>query len=176
MNASTTTVPSGRTGRPTPLSAGDGRLDPSDRFAPRHIGPDEASVEHMLGVLGLDSLDALMNAAIPDAIRAGEDLALDPPRGEHEALDARRLRQHVLDSQPAAPGLTEQVDRVETERGPYFIDLANEAVQLPESDIIRAVRLAAAELIVEHDGSRVGEFPEGLEVVVSGARSAMQHQ
>ena len=34
-------------------------------FAARHIGPDPAEQEHMLGTLGYASLDELTTAALP---------------------------------------------------------------------------------------------------------------
>ena len=45
------------------------RLDPTDTFARRHIGPSEADVADMLSALGYPSLAALTGATIPDAIQ-----------------------------------------------------------------------------------------------------------
>jgi len=53
-------------------------------FADRHIGPDAAAVAHMLATVGLPSLDALVEAAVPEAIRAGRPLDLPPAVGEPE--------------------------------------------------------------------------------------------
>jgi glycine dehydrogenase len=61
-------------------------LDPSDPFVPRHLGPRPAHAAAMLEYLGFDSLDALVDAAVPASIRSARPLALDPPRGEHETL------------------------------------------------------------------------------------------
>ena len=44
----------------------------------------------MLETLGLDSLDALIDEAVPAAIRGGEPLATGPARGEHELLEELR--------------------------------------------------------------------------------------
>ncbi|MDO5052268.1 MAG: aminomethyl-transferring glycine dehydrogenase [Pseudoclavibacter sp.] len=60
-------------------------------FARRHIGHADEAREHMLGVLGYDSLDALLRAAIPDSIQdadGGEGTApsLPPAIGEAAAL------------------------------------------------------------------------------------------
>ncbi|HEV8238655.1 MAG TPA: glycine dehydrogenase (aminomethyl-transferring), partial [Thermoanaerobaculia bacterium] len=67
-------------------------LDPSDPFVPRHLGPRENDVREMLAYLGFDSLDALIDACVPAAIRSSRPLALDPPRGEHETLaELRRI-------------------------------------------------------------------------------------
>jgi len=61
-------------------------LDPSDTFIHRHIGPDPADITEMLAVVGYDSLEALMDAAIPPSIRTPRPLALEGPRGEFELL------------------------------------------------------------------------------------------
>jgi glycine dehydrogenase len=61
-------------------------FSPSDTFVSRHIGPRDADVEQMLAALGFASLDALIDATVPAAIRRREPLALGPARGEHELL------------------------------------------------------------------------------------------
>ncbi len=64
----------------------------SDTFAHRHIGPDDADVDAMLDTLGYESLDALVDATVPDAIRAERPLDLPPAQTEEQVLDeARRL-------------------------------------------------------------------------------------
>ncbi|MGD8384811.1 MAG: glycine dehydrogenase (aminomethyl-transferring), partial [Lysobacterales bacterium] len=65
-------------------------LEDHGEFIRRHIGPDDADIEHMLSVLGLDSLDALVEETVPASIRLREPLDLLPPQNEHEALE--RLR------------------------------------------------------------------------------------
>lgn len=62
-------------------------------FARRHIGPDADAVATMLARLGHDSLDALMDAAVPAAIRDRDvDLALPEPAAEQEvAAELRAL-------------------------------------------------------------------------------------
>ncbi len=68
-------------------------LRPTDTFVRRHVGPDAAEIDAMLGVLGLDSLDALIERTIPASIRRGEKLAPftpNEPRGEHEFLQELR--------------------------------------------------------------------------------------
>ena len=61
-------------------------LEPTDRFADRHIGPNPSEVQAMLAVLGYDSLDALTAAAVPDQIRFRGQLQLPAARSEGEAL------------------------------------------------------------------------------------------
>ena len=58
-------------------------------FQTRHIGPDETEQAAMLKVVGASSLDALIDAALPNAIRLKKPLHL-PAESEHEYLD--RLR------------------------------------------------------------------------------------
>ncbi|HLL91114.1 MAG TPA: aminomethyl-transferring glycine dehydrogenase, partial [Tepidisphaeraceae bacterium] len=69
-------------------------LDPSDVFAPRHLGPSEADVGAMLQAIGLSSLDELADQTVPEAIRLRRPLNLaglpDRPRGEHEVLEELR--------------------------------------------------------------------------------------
>jgi len=58
----------------------------TDTFVRRHVGPDEAEVRQMLDALGYDSLDALIDATVPGAIRLRRPLALGPERSEYEML------------------------------------------------------------------------------------------
>ena len=64
-------------------------IDFPDRFEQRHIGPDDAQLAQMLRVIGMRSLDALIDAALPKTIRLAKPLQL-PAQSEHEYLD--RLR------------------------------------------------------------------------------------
>ena len=41
----------------------------ADNFVPRHIGPNVSEIAAMLAALGYDSLDALIDAAVPESIR-----------------------------------------------------------------------------------------------------------
>src|SRR3954452_15780268 len=54
-------------------------------FVDRHIGPDEGAIAEMLKVVGFESLDALMDAAVPGRIRAGDALDLPVPATEAQA-------------------------------------------------------------------------------------------
>ncbi|MGH9329998.1 MAG: aminomethyl-transferring glycine dehydrogenase, partial [Vicinamibacterales bacterium] len=65
------------------------RLQP-DLFAPRHIGPRPADRNEMLRTIGVASLDALMDEAIPPSIRLERPLNLPPGKTEHEYLDHLR--------------------------------------------------------------------------------------
>jgi Glycine cleavage system protein P (pyridoxal-binding), N-terminal domain len=65
-------------------------LNPSDTFPHRHIGPSEAEIAEMLGVLGFRSLDEMSDAIVPATIRLKTPLELTglapEGRGEHEVL------------------------------------------------------------------------------------------
>ncbi len=61
-------------------------LEHHDAFVSRHIGPNDAEIAHMLGVVGHDSLDAMTDAIVPGSIRSAAALALPPPMTEVDAL------------------------------------------------------------------------------------------
>jgi glycine dehydrogenase len=61
-----------------------------DAFAARHIGPSDEEIKEMLGTLGYGSLDELIDATVPAAIRLRRDLDLPAAQSEHEALDSIR--------------------------------------------------------------------------------------
>jgi glycine dehydrogenase len=73
-------------------------LDYTDQFANRHIGPRSHEIEEMLGVLGFDSLDQLIDATIPQQIRTSRPLSFDTAdpnigeggRSEYEILSDMR--------------------------------------------------------------------------------------
>ncbi|HSE53278.1 MAG TPA: aminomethyl-transferring glycine dehydrogenase [Gemmatimonadales bacterium] len=59
-------------------------------FVARHLGPRESDVAEMLGVLGYQSLDALIDAVVPAGIRLRKPLGLPAARTEQESLAALR--------------------------------------------------------------------------------------
>jgi glycine dehydrogenase len=59
-------------------------------FVPRHVGPSEADITAMLELLGYDSLDALIDATVPDNIRLRRPLAIHGAMSEYEALASLR--------------------------------------------------------------------------------------
>jgi glycine dehydrogenase len=61
-----------------------------DHFVRRHIGPRPHDVEAMLETVGSESLDALVDAAVPEDIRLGRALDLPDGLSEHEVLRALR--------------------------------------------------------------------------------------
>jgi glycine dehydrogenase len=67
-------------------------------FADRHIGPSVHEQAKMLAECGYDSLDALVDAAIPAAIRDPRELDLPPAASEAEAL--AELRALAAENRP----------------------------------------------------------------------------
>jgi glycine dehydrogenase len=55
-------------------------------FVPRHIGPSDAEQKEMLHLLGYDSLDAMIDDAVPASIRLRRPLAIHGGLSEYEAL------------------------------------------------------------------------------------------
>jgi len=55
-------------------------------FAHRHVGPDATALETMLATVGQPSLDALIDRAVPDAIRTSRPLDLPPAASESEVI------------------------------------------------------------------------------------------
>jgi glycine dehydrogenase len=76
----------------------------TDQFADRHIGTDSVAQLAMLAAVGYDSIDALMDAAVPTAIRVAELPSTIPaPATEREALaelralaDANTVRRSMI--------------------------------------------------------------------------------
>ena len=67
-------------------------LEGAAPFATRHVGPTAAQAETMLAALGFASLDSLIDAAVPRAIRLTEPLALDAACSEREAIARLRAK------------------------------------------------------------------------------------
>lgn len=59
---------------------------PYDFANRRHIGPSPEEMEAMLKVLGVDSLDALIEQTVPESIRTSEPLEFGRPKSEREWL------------------------------------------------------------------------------------------
>jgi len=59
-----------------------------ESFIPRHNGPSAAEQHEMLAVLGYDSLDAFIDAVVPEPIRFRGTLSTGPARSEPDVLAA----------------------------------------------------------------------------------------
>jgi len=70
-------------------------------FVARHVGPSAAERDEMLSALGYKSLDDLVDAAVPDAIRTSAALDLAPAAGESAV--AAELRALAGRNRPAVP-------------------------------------------------------------------------
>jgi len=77
------------------MGMANSRLNPTDTFARRHIGPGETDVADMLSALGYPSLEALADATIPASIRS-KSFALTPlPGQERRPLGEFELLEHL---------------------------------------------------------------------------------
>ncbi|HEY6428550.1 MAG TPA: glycine dehydrogenase (aminomethyl-transferring), partial [Acidimicrobiales bacterium] len=65
-------------------------LEPFEDFLRRHVGTSDEEQAGMLKVLGYESLEALIDAAVPDGVRSVEELDLPPAASEMEVLDELR--------------------------------------------------------------------------------------
>jgi glycine dehydrogenase len=72
------------------MSAATTPLLVPDAFAARHIGPAHEEVKEMLGALGYASLDDLIDATVPAAIRLRRALDLPAAQSEYDALTELR--------------------------------------------------------------------------------------
>lgn len=70
-------------------------------FVERHVGPSSAQQQQMLATLGYDSLDALMDAAVPGGIRSVDELRL--PEAVDEEVAAADLRRLASTNRPLEP-------------------------------------------------------------------------
>lgn len=61
-----------------------------DKFVDRHIGPSSDDISKMLTVIGVTSLDELINKTVPQSIRLKEELTLDPTMTEFEYTNELR--------------------------------------------------------------------------------------
>ena len=59
-----------------------------DSFIPRHVGPSSGEQQAMLATLGYDSLDAFIDAVVPESIRFRGTLDTGPERSEADVLSA----------------------------------------------------------------------------------------
>ena len=73
-------------------------LDRSGEYVARHIGPRGTDVDGMLQTIGVDSLDTLIDTALPGGIRRGHPLSIPAARTEDEVLT--RLRSIAAHNTP----------------------------------------------------------------------------
>ncbi len=61
-------------------------LTPADTFLKRHVGSDSKEVKEMLATLGYESLDAMINTAVPANIRLKNPIQVTEAKSEYEVL------------------------------------------------------------------------------------------
>lgn len=61
-------------------------LDSGDLFRDRHVGPRSSDIDAMLKAIGVDSMESLIDRAVPQSIRLDKDLSLPEAATEAEAL------------------------------------------------------------------------------------------
>jgi len=71
--------------------------EPRTDFVSRHVGPGDADVASMLSALGVESLDGLLDAAVPRSIRSSSLPDIPGPMTEPEVLE--RLRRIAAKNQ-----------------------------------------------------------------------------
>ncbi len=65
-------------------------LEHPDKFVNRHIGPNDEEIKEMLEVIGINSLEELIDQTIPSQIRLSESPALGEPLTEYQFLEGLR--------------------------------------------------------------------------------------
>ncbi|MCP4500525.1 MAG: aminomethyl-transferring glycine dehydrogenase [Deltaproteobacteria bacterium] len=63
----------------------------SARFSSRHTGPNDDDIRAMLEVVGQDSLEKLIDDAVPKSIRMKQELQLEEPKNEAALLEELRV-------------------------------------------------------------------------------------
>jgi glycine dehydrogenase len=63
-----------------------GNNNQKSNFAQRHIGPNSDNIQQMLDLLGITSLDTLIDQTVPQAIRLNKPLQLPEAQSEYAAL------------------------------------------------------------------------------------------
>lgn len=64
-----------------------GLFDFTDKFENRHIGPTKQDTIEMLNIIGVDSIDQLIEETIPKNIRLKKEPVIDEPLPEHQFLE-----------------------------------------------------------------------------------------
>ncbi|MDD8019055.1 MAG: aminomethyl-transferring glycine dehydrogenase [Bacteroidota bacterium] len=62
-------------------------LNPTDVFEPRHIGPNPDDTQKMLSVIGVSSLDELIEQTVPPHIRLTQPMNIAKPMSEYETIN-----------------------------------------------------------------------------------------
>jgi len=65
-------------------------LQQKNEFLSRHLGPREHEIPEMLNVIGVHSVDELIDQTIPEIIRSKKQIQMDPAETEYEILNELR--------------------------------------------------------------------------------------
>ena len=80
---------------------GGENLEPFEEFVRRHVGTSDEEQAEMLKVLGYDTLDGLIDAAVPGSVRSLGGLDLPPAVSEQQVLtELRDLASRNLAAEP----------------------------------------------------------------------------
>ncbi|PSN18336.1 glycine dehydrogenase (aminomethyl-transferring) [filamentous cyanobacterium CCP5] len=87
--------------QPSAIATGEPAIAPTDfdAFAQRHIGPNEADIDHMLKRLGYSDLDQLIQTAIPADITLKSTTGLDLNAALSERAALEQLKQMASQNQ-----------------------------------------------------------------------------
>ncbi len=66
------------------------KLNYTDKFVDRHIGPNENEIKDMLNVIGVENIEQLINETIPESIRLNSDLNICDAISEYEFINYLR--------------------------------------------------------------------------------------
>lgn len=61
-------------------------LEKSEKFVDRHVGPNYEEVDKMLKIIGVKSLDTLIDETVPEKIRMKENISLPPTLSEYRLI------------------------------------------------------------------------------------------
>ena len=73
----------------------------SKEFIYRHIGPSENEQKSMLKDIGYDSLEDLMKNTVPEKILLKDELKIDEPLSENDALKLLIVSRYAFSSKPS---------------------------------------------------------------------------
>jgi glycine dehydrogenase len=90
---------------PLPVADSAHRTPAADGFVDRHVGPRAGELRRMLAAVGVDSLDALVDEAVPATIRMSGSLGLPAARSEAEVLETLRAIAARNDVVPSMIGM-----------------------------------------------------------------------
>ena len=72
-------------------------LQQNDRFIHRHIGPSPSEISEMLSLIGVSSLEELIQSTVPASILLDKELDLPIPTPEHVTLD--KLKEYASENE-----------------------------------------------------------------------------